>query len=195
MAPLFVLSIPGDPATTDRQWAYWLTLWGSLFIYPAAILMFGVRLWWNRSTERMPKLWRQLWIVFGLQIALWSPIIAMFVQEEVRKAEIRANMSIEQKLQYAIWHGRPNEVRTIIESGADVNMRLFNGGTAGQFAADNGDWEMVIWLLERGAYIDHADRMGRSLRKAVAEAPAEADPGRALSLAVVRAMIAETADE
>lgn len=191
MAPLFVLSIPGDPATTDRQWAYWLALWGSLVVYPVAVVIVGGRLWWNRRTARMPALWRRLWILFGLQIALWSPIGVMFAQDEIRRAEVRANMPIERKLQYAIWHGRPNEARSIIEAGADVNMRLFNGGTAGQFAAESGDWDMVVWLLERGARIDHPDRMGRSLRKAVAEAPAETDPDRAASLAAVRAMIAD----
>lgn len=191
MAPLFVLSIPGDPATTSRQWAYWLALWSSLVIYPVAVGIHGARLWWSRGTVRMRGLWRQLWIVFGLQIALWSPIVVLFGQEELRRAEIRANMPIEQKLQYAIWHGRPEEARSIVEAGGDVNMRLFNGGTAGQFATEKSDWDLVIWLLKRGAHIDHPDRMGHSLRKAVAEAPPETEPGRSAALDAVRAMIAD----
>ena len=62
----------------------------------------------------------------------------------------------------AVQQGSVAELKRLLASGADINMRDEHGQTALMNAARSGHTELVRWLIERGADLDHTAKFGLS---------------------------------
>ncbi len=70
---------------------------------------------------------------------------------------------LEEQLLDAAMNGYTNNVRTLIEKGANVNARWTSGSTALISAASNGYTEIVKILIEKGANVNAKDKIGSTV--------------------------------
>jgi len=83
-------------------------------------------------------------------------------------------------LMMAVFNKDLDAIRALIEAGADVNLISQYGNTAMDIAADVGDPDIVIYLLERGA-----KRAEALMRRPAARAPKSA-PGEEAEIHLLR---------
>jgi ankyrin repeat protein len=68
-----------------------------------------------------------------------------------------------QALIEAAKQGDLEQVRELLDKGADVNVRYINGMTVLMAAARGGNLEIVKLLIEKGADVNSSDRFGRTV--------------------------------
>lgn len=86
----------------------------------------------------------------------------------------------------AVWMGRPQEVRALINRGANVNAQLRDGTTPLSMAIHYEDLPVMGVLLDEGADTELKDRDGKTVLHAAVE--------KAHSVAVVRRLLRHGAD-
>ena len=75
---------------------------------------------------------------------------------------IRTTVRNNTPLHVAAWHGKCKSAAFLLDNACDINAKIVNGGTALHRAALNGQKEMILLLLNRGASTNCLDNYNRS---------------------------------